>query len=413
MQVKKKAISNAALMVLAFSYSALAQTPVTIDWSSSSPTPAGAPAQINGKVTLSVVVTNINDLLYQYTVNTTVTTAPTNDLANLLSLVTAPATAKIAGEDPCASFKTGLASLEKSIQADKSLNPVLSGTSYSSIALKDSLAAWNKIAPLKTLTDLENGSPAACKDQTVHNWIAGVDFRANNSTHKTDPQTCVLEPGQQCTVTVNEYYTPPAVLSPGSTPATQVTTASGKTFTITPSSSILTLSGGFMGTTLAARTYTSTNVPGQMSPVLVVNNNSRIRPGAVALLNYAIPHADSPTIGLALSAGPVITFGGASANVSTLGFFTGVSAHLWHRLYITPGFHFGQFADFPAGFAPGTPVPTTIATPTAVNRWTSRFAFAITFQTPDFSKLTGGSSTKTTTSQNPAGQTKAAPASGN
>ena len=139
-----------------------------------------------------------------------------------------------------------------------------------------------------------------------------MDFRANNSTHKTDPQTCVLEPGQQCTVTVNEYYTPPAVLSPGSTPATQVTTASGKTFTITPSSSILTLSGGFMGTTLAARTYTSTNVPGQMSPVLVVNNNSRIRPGAVALLNYAIPHADSPTIGLALSAGPVITFGGAA-----------------------------------------------------------------------------------------------------
>ena len=411
MQTKKKAFSNTALMALALAQAALAQTPVTIDWSSTTPAPVGAPAQINGKVTLSVVLTNVNDVLYQYTVNTSVTTAPTNDLASLLSLVTA--SAKNAGDDPCAGFKTGLTSLEKAIQADKSLNPVLSGTSYSSIALKDSLAAWNKIAPLKTLTDLENNNPPACKDQAVHTWIAGVDFRANNSTHGTDPQTCVLQPGQQCTVVVNEYYTPPAVLSPSSTPATQVTTASGKTFTISPSSSILTLSAGFMGTTLAARTYISTNVPGQTSPVLVVNNNSRIRPGAVALLNYAIPHADSPTVGLALSAGPVITFGGASANVSTLGFFTGVSAHLWHRLYITPGFHFGQFADFPAGFAPGTPVPTTIATPTAVNRWTGRFAFAITFQTPDFSKLTGGSSTTTTTTQNPAGQTKAAPVSGN
>jgi hypothetical protein len=409
MQLTTKAFPNAALMALAFAHAALAQIPVSIDWSSSPPTPVGAPSQINGKVTLSVVVTNVNDVLYQYTVNTSVTTAPTNDLANLLSLVTAPV--KIAGDDPCSGFKTGLASLEKAIHDDKSLKPTLSGSSYASVALKDSIAAWNKIGPLKTLTDLENNSPANCKNQDLHDWIAGVDARVNSSVHKTAPQTCVLQPGQQCTITVNEYYTPPAAL--GSTPATQVTTASGQTFTITPSSSVLTLSAGFMGTTLAARTYTSTNVPGQTSPVLVVNNNSRIRPGAVALLNYAIPHADGYSAGLALSAGPVITFGSASANISTLGFFTGISAHLWHRLYITPGFHFGQFADFPAGFAPGTAVPTSIATPTAVNRWTGRFAFAITFQTPDFSKLSGSSATTSTTATpNPAGQTKPAPASG-
>jgi len=166
-----------------------------------------------------------------------------------------------------------------------------------------------------------------------------------------------------------------------------------------------------MATTLAARTYTATNVPNLTSPVLVVNNNSKVRPGAVALLNYSVPKLDSYWGGLALSAGPVITFGSGGANVSTLGFFTGVSGHFWHRLYITPGFHFGQFADFPAGFSVGTPVPKTIAAPAPVDRWTSRFAVTITFQTPNFSKLTGGGTTTTTTTPTPAGQSKKTSAS--
>jgi hypothetical protein len=278
------------------------------------------------------------------------------------------------------------------------------------------------LAPLATIEKLKTTDPSGCvgtlNGQTpkgfdpVYDWIKSVDARVNAPGHQTDPKTCTLSPGQQCTVTVNEYFIPASQIPAGQPPPSQLqmkTTAAGKTFTITPASNILVLSAGFMATTLAARTYTSANVPGQTLPVLAVGNNSRIRPGAVALLNYEVPRLDSYEAGLALSAGPVITFGSGGANVSTLGFFAGISVHFWHRLYITPGFHFGQFADFPKGFGDGTPIPTNVATPTALNRWTSRFAVAITFQTPNFSKLTGGGSTTTTASVNPANQTKTTP----
>lgn len=242
----------------------------------------------------------------------------------------------------------------------------------------------------------------------IEDSIKAIDARVKGPS-STDPVPCVIQPGQQCTVTVNEYYIPIEQLRSGVSTSnlTAVTTASGKTFTISPGSNILVLSAGFLATTLPARTYVSTAVPNQPLPVLTVNNNSKWRPGAVALLNYMVPRADWYPFGFALSAGPVITFGGASANVSTLGFFVGVSAHFWHRLYLTPGWQLGQFADFPKGFGEGTPIPSNI-TPTAINRWTWRFAFGITFQTPDFSKI-GATNTSTTSTSTPPGQTKTVP----
>lgn len=60
---------------------------VTIDWSNPKPSPSGAPTQITNETTLEVTVTHVNNILYQYTVNTSVTTAPTNDLAYLLSVL--------------------------------------------------------------------------------------------------------------------------------------------------------------------------------------------------------------------------------------------------------------------------------------------------------------------------------------
>src|SRR5207249_6114304 len=73
------------------------------------------------------------------------------------------------------------------------------------------------------------------------------------------------------------------------------------------------------------------------------------------------------------------------------GFFTRLSAHLHHRIYFTPGFHFGQFADFPVGFGNGSAVPANFGELTPVKRWTTRFGFAITFKTKDFSGLTQSS----------------------
>src|ERR1035438_1639749 len=417
--LRPRPISFATCVIFALALNIWAQQTVTIDWSSPNPSPVGAPSNLYGPVTLSIKVTHVNDILYAYAVNAAVSTAPTDDFANLQALLK-PAAAAGGGVDPCAAFKTQLGNLEDAIQKEPNLNPTQSGSGYASISLGNSLAAWQKLAPLQSITKTMQTNPASCQAtldaQTppaftpVYNAIKTVDARANGP-HETQPQTCVLAPGQQCSVTVYEYYIGLGQINPATPPAQLMaaTTSSGKTFTITPGSGILTLSAGFMATTLGARTYSSTAVPGPTSPVLTVQNNSRVRPAAVALFNYAIPWLDSYKVGLALSAGPVIAFGGGGANVSTLGFFTGVSAHLWHRLYISPGFHFGQFADFPAGYAPGTPVPSSAGTPTATNRWTSRFAIGITFQTKDFSSIAGTSSTTAKTANAPAAPTITTP----
>ena len=77
---------------------------------------------------------------------------------------------------------------------------------------------------------------------------------------------------------------------------------------------------------------------------------------------------------------------------SPFGFFTGISGHLYHRFYVTPGIHFGQFADFPVGFGNGSTVPENFGELNPVKRWTARFGLAITFKAKDFSSL--GSSGK-------------------
>src|ERR1039457_1529491 len=391
--LRPRPISFATCVIFALALNIWAQQTVTIDWSSPNPSPVGAPSHLYGPVTLSIKVTHVNDILYAYAVNAAVSTAPTDDFANLQALLK-PAAAAGGGVDPCAAFKTQLGNLEDAIQKEPNLNPTQSGSGYASISLGNSLAAWQKLAPLQSITKTMQTNPASCQAtldaQTppaftpVYNAIKTVDARANGP-HETQPQTCVLAPGQQCSVTVYEYYIGLGQINPATPPAQ------------------------LMAATLGARTYSSTAVPGPTSPVLTVQNNSRVRPAAVALFNYAIPWLDSYKVGLALSAGPVIAFGGGGANVSTLGFFTGVSAHLWHRLYISPGFHFGQFADSPAGYAPGTPVPSSPETPTATNRWTSRFAIGITFQTKDFSSIAGTSSTTAKTANAPAAPTITTP----
>ena len=117
----------------------------------------------------------------------------------------------------------------------------------------------------------------------------------------------------------------------------------------------------------------------------------------MALLNYSLGsiRLDRDSYGLALSAGPVLKLGGKS-DASSFGFFAGVSGHLYHRFYITPGIHFGQFADFPVGFGNGSTVPENFGELNPVKRWTTRFALALSFKTKDFSGLTDSDTPKVT-----------------
>ena len=169
---------------------------------------------------------------------------------------------------------------------------------------------------------------------------------------------------------------------------------------------ILTLSVGVMGTTLPYRTYVSQSVPNGSSTqtVLAVNGNSGWTPQGLALLNYKLGVLDKgPQPGLAISTGPAFKFGG-TPGVSSFGWFAGISVSFWRRLFITPGMHLGQFANFPPGFSNGSVIPANFGQLTPTTRWSGHFAIGITFQTNAFVK--SNTSTPTTTSNSSGGAGK-------
>jgi hypothetical protein len=130
---------------------------------------------------------------------------------------------------------------------------------------------------------------------------------------------------------------------------------------------------------------------------LTVNDASGPQIQLAALLNYRIPLPSSwqwtkgwnttDTAGISISTGPVFRLAGSNSGTSSFGYFGGVSLHLWQRFFITPGVHLGEFADFPAGFGPGSVIPPNFGTLTPVKRWTARFAIGLTFKAADLSKI--------------------------
>lgn len=194
-----------------------------------------------------------------------------------------------------------------------------------------------------------------------------------------------LESTNAYNVVVTEYY------------GGQQTSAETKTFHLDACRQILVASAGFLITKLEARNYLSRTVPDPNDPtktqnVLGVDGAGRLRPALVALLNYNLPWQPMRNLGFAISAGPVFDISNGKADTSRFGFFAGGSVHLWNRLFLTPGVHVGEFADFPQGFnKPGDVIPTATGTPNPVKRWTARFAFGITFKTSGLSFGTGNS----------------------
>ncbi len=180
----------------------------------------------------------------------------------------------------------------------------------------------------------------------------------------------------------------------------QQTTAEAKTFHLDACRKILISSAGFLLTQLQARSYVSRTAPDPSDPtktqnVLSVDGGGRMRPALTALLNYNLPWQPWRNVGLAISAGPVFDISNGKADTSHFGFFGGGSLHLWNRLFLTPGVHVGEFADFPQGFSkPGQLIPDKTGTPNPVKRYTARFAFAITFKVSELG-FGGGSGTDT------------------
>ena len=165
------------------------------------------------------------------------------------------------------------------------------------------------------------------------------------------------------------------------------TTASTLSVKFSPATDRLTLSAGVLFSEIQNRAYTSQAAPNSARTgtqnELAVSGMSTFSPLALALLNYEIPPIKklsfgNDDFGLAVSTGPALRLGSQS-NTSSFGYFVGLGLHLYHRFYISPGVHIGQFADYPPGFStPGQVIPSGLGTLMPVNRYTARFAFGIT-----------------------------------
>jgi len=177
--------------------------------------------------------------------------------------------------------------------------------------------------------------------------------------------------------------------------------AASKTFHLDASFGILSSSAGFLLTQLQARSYSSATVPDPNDPtktqnVLKVDYGAGTRPALTVLLTGNIPQVNTRNYGLGVSAGPVFDVSNGKADTSRFGFFGGLSLRLTPWIYLTPGVHVGEFADFPPGFThSGQVIPPNTGTPTATKRYTARFAFAITFKLKDLGASTGSDQTKT------------------
>lgn len=175
---------------------------------------------------------------------------------------------------------------------------------------------------------------------------------------------------------------------------------------------IFSLSVGPLITTLPSRTYSHQKAPvppgsSTTQDILTVGNSTNLNVLGGALLNYHFPRARflPGDMGLGLSVGPVYTLGG-TPGVSALGLFAGPTIHLNRSIFLTPGIHIGEFADFPEGFVPGSVIPNQFGDLNPVKRRTAKFAIGITFKTNSFKKSTqtGGQAGNSATGGSGSGQ---------
>jgi hypothetical protein len=357
---------------VSFPASLFADNPsITIDWAARVSGAQACPASVDKLTSVSLTVTGINNILYDYPFSEACEYLP-SDAGNLPAASTPPIISALPVPPACSDAISAALDLRK----ESRLFPARG----QSIALADTLAAWNsmqtQIIAVRTCTG--SGSDVLYDTRRRLEDYAG---RVPGSHDKKFVFT--IDKSQLCSLELSEidhYSHDPTGAS--------LKWKCGVDDT-------LTLSLGTLLTTIDYRDYVHGSVPsgGSSTDSLVVNGRGPWTPIGVALLNYKLFYTDKgPNFGLTISSGPAFKLGG-QAQVGTFGWFAGVSVSLWRRFFVTPGFHTGQFADFPAGFVPGQQIPSNFGTLTPVTRWTTRFAIGLTYRTNTLIKST---STKTT-----------------
>jgi len=384
----KKALGWMLACVLTLGGAAtVAAQEVVIDWSTKKlikfPPTVSAAKEVKG------VIRNVNDVLYSYTVDPHSAPTPVDDARHFFGALYGYAPAAAITADNCNTWLETAKGAFKKIQ--EALSPIDSKTGkVGSTALADTIAAWNKAGPDRLTLEGERHRLGTCLESAVKAFLdqeykqyESLRNKINGSKHEVH-FTLKVYPRGEHVIPVSELFSSGALTNA----PTNLTEAERTYKFTTEGDGELTLSAGLLVTKVEARSYESRTVPNQTQAQLDVNGAGDGRPAIAALLNYKVPRFDADKIGLALSAGPVLAVGQGKSETSNIGFFFGLSVHLWHRLYLTPGMHLGEFADFPRGFsASGDAIPANFGTLTPSKRWTTRFSFGITFRTVDFTKI--------------------------
>lgn len=398
-------------------------------------TPADQTILARSRKKVLITVKQVNDILYTYQIEDQISRADIDDFTNLGPFVlggSAPGGAGgglglsggAAAPDDCSPYGKAIELARSSVTDAKTqlssaidgLRPAASGEKFKSITLSKTNASWNStvrpkldsledtIVVLEGLKNPPAGSvPRQCITPDVISNIeqavktakvpacAAVDIsnHIEQWPHETY-RVISVDPDTNHAVKVTEFYQGAA------------TDGGPLKVNYLASSYALTFSAGALLTKLQNRSYTQVAAVGGSGNVLRVDGRSSLRPAITGLLNYELFSWNK--WGIALSAGPALQVNNSSG-VSNIGFFAGPSLHLWDRLFLTPGVHVGELADYPPGFSlPGLAVPSG-ANLDPTKHYTPNFAIAVTFRAKDLGvlkpKAAVSSATSTATQSKP------------
>jgi hypothetical protein len=408
-------VSVFAVAIGSLSTAARAQD-VIVDWSSRKV--VSSPQEIQKGSPLKVQVSNVNDILYEYSVDVQLTTDNADDfslLASLLNLGSAGSLKATPVSDCSSSYQDALFQArtikDQLSSAGGPFNPEDRPGHFISIPLATTMNAWNgPIAASSKSLQSDVGKLSNCTGDDYATFVSktyppiktSLDSiqKKIDGKHTADGQAAASTGDVvSARITVSEKW------KGSETVKDRNDVKAGPFVADLTFSSVLRLSAGVLFSQVQDRSYVARTVPTATGTanILGVNGDSKLTPYLVGLLNYQVPYAHWKKGGFWLSSGPTLRITNTGGNTSAFGFFGGVSASLWNRIFLTPGIHFGQYAGTPAGLTIGQTIPANFGQLQAVNRWTARFAFGITFKTLSLGALTKSSSTG---QKPPSGNTK-------
>jgi hypothetical protein len=377
------------LLVFFCAFAPCAYGQYSVNWPTQPATPFATEVQPG---TQSLRVSGVNDFLYTYDINLVEITTPTPTNFPSGGVAGCPATysqIKALSDDATAAVAAYLKLFPDSPANPKSLLQTQNDWKANIKPAYDRLEgeATGAEAEANSITDAQTkkfcDTTVSNAERTYNRVLKPADARLNQGSHAAEATFQVKNCKSEILTVVEKYNGTP--------------TGQSITVRLDAECDQFTVGGGVLLSEIQARTYTSVALPNQTGQFLSVSGTGKFHPTFIGLTSFnfsfePLGHSWTRALGdarLGISVGPVVQ--GTKSDVSAFGWFAGPTVSFLRRLYISPGVHIGEFADYPAGFKNGQQIPANFGTPTPVKRWTTRFAIAITIKGWDVSKLiTGG-----------------------